>query len=87
MYTKKRAMFFDVQQQFLDLARQIKEAKMRMYTFHYDGEMKGWDWDKYVANQKEQQITMESLGDHGYNGIVAIKSVTFSKEVEALSWR
>ena len=67
-----QAVFFDTHKQFLDtnhVARQATEAKKKLQTSHYGGRRKGWDWDKYVALQKEQHAIMESLADHGCSGI------------------
>ena len=36
---------------------------------HYDGEKKGWDWDKYVTLRKEQHTIMKHMVDHGNSGI------------------
>ena len=46
---------------------QVVERKLQ--NSHYDGEKKGWDWNKYVALHKEQHTIMASLGDCGYSGI------------------
>ena len=48
------------------MARQAADAERKMQTSHYDGEMKGWDWDKYVSLHKQQHAMMESLTDYGY---------------------
>ena len=46
------------------MARQAAEAERKLQSSHYDGEKKGWEWDKYVTLHKEQHTIMESLTDY-----------------------
>ena len=66
------AVVFNVHEQILNynhMARQTADAKRKLKNCHYDGEKKGWDWDKHVTLHKEQHTIMESLADHGYSDI------------------
>ena len=63
-----QVVFFDIHKQFLGsghVARLATEAKRKLQNSHYDGEEKGWDWDKYIELHKEQCVFMESLADYG----------------------
>ena len=51
------------------MTRQTTEAERKLQTSCYDGERKGWDWDKYVALHKEQHVIMENLTDYGHRGM------------------
>ena len=67
-----QAVFFNIHKQFLGIdhvARHAAEAERKLQTSHYDGEKKGWDWDKYITLHKEQHAIMEILTDYGYSGI------------------
>ena len=67
-----QAVFFNIHKQFLGIdhvARHAAEAERKLQTSHYDGEKKGWDWDKYITLHKEQHAIMESLTDYGYSGM------------------
>ena len=79
VYTKQRrsmqvgqSAYFDVHKHCLGhdhVVRQDKDAQTKLQTSHYDGERKGWDWDKYVTLHKEQHAIMGSLTDYGYSGM------------------
>ena len=63
-------MFFDIHKQFLGpdhVARRAADAEGKLQNFHYNGERKIWDWEKYVALHKERHTIMESLTDYGYS--------------------
>ena len=65
-------MFFNAHKQFLGpnhMAMQTTDVERKLQNSQYDGERKGWDWDKYVALHKEQHAIMESLTDYGYSGM------------------
>ena len=47
----------------------LQKQKESYRTHKNDGEIKTWDWDKYVALHKEQHAIMESLADNGYSGV------------------
>ena len=47
----------------------LQKQKESCRNSHYDGEQKGWDWDKYVALHKEQHAIIVSLTDYGYSGM------------------
>ena len=51
------------------VARQAAEAEKKQQISYYDVEIKGWDWDQYIALQKEQHAIMERLADYGYSGM------------------
>ena len=71
VYVKQRkgmqdsqAVYFDIHKQFLDpdhVARQSTDAERKLQNSHYGGEKKRWDWDNYIALNKEQHTIMESL--------------------------
>ena len=64
--------YFDIHKHLLGhdhVARQDKDAETKLQTTHYDGEIKGWDWDNYVALHKEQHAIIRSLTDYGYSGM------------------
>ena len=51
-------MFFNIHEQFLGpdhVAEKTIEAERKLQNQYYDGKKKGWDWDKYLTHQKEQQ--------------------------------
>ena len=57
-------MFFNCHKHFLGpdhVAQQATETEKMMQNSLYDGEKKGWDWDKYAALHKEQHMIMDSL--------------------------
>ena len=65
-------MFFDIHKQFCGpdhVDRQATDAERKLQNSQYDGEKKGWDWDKYVAIHKEEHTMIKSLVHNGYNGM------------------
>ena len=80
-----QAVFFHIPNHFMALTL-WQEKKLQ--TSHYDGEMKGWDWVKYGALNKEQHAIIESVKDYATVAwTMASKSTMSSKASEALSWR
>ena len=68
-------------------ARQATETERKLQTSCYDGERKGWDWDKYVALYNKKTI-MDSLINNGYSGMTNVTEVFhFLQAPRALSWR
>ena len=51
------------------MARQAVNAEQNLENSCYDGEKKGWKWDKYAALQKEQHTVMKSLEAYEYREI------------------
>ena len=51
------------------MARQPAQVERKLEISHCYGEKKGCDQDKNVALHKEQHTIMESLANHGYQGI------------------
>ena len=51
------------------MARKDTEAERKLQTSHSGGERKRWDWDKYIALNKEQHDIMESLIGYDYSGM------------------
>ena len=65
-------MYFDIQNWFVSpghVTGQATEGERKLKNSHYDNEMKGWDWDKYVTLHKEKHMIMQNLKDHGWSGI------------------
>ena len=65
-------MLFNVHKQFLSpdhITRKAADAERKLQNSHYDHEKKGWDWENYVALNKEQHTIITSLADYGHSGI------------------
>ena len=69
-----------------NMAKHATEAERKVQNSDYDGDKKGWDWDKCISLQKEQHTMMETL-NHDYHCIDDGKSSTFSKESRVSRWR
>ena len=56
-----QAVYFNIHKYFLNpdhVAKQATDSERKLQTSHYDGDRKGWDWDKYFTLHKEQHTIM-----------------------------
>ena len=77
-------MFIDVHKQFLDhdhVTRQTAETERKMQITYHDGEKEGCGWGKYLALTIMKTLLIMAE----VNLMLALRSATFSKELDTLS--
>ena len=45
-----------------------KQAEMKLQNLTYAGEIKNWNFERFLTDHKEQNTIIEGLNKHGYNG-------------------